>query len=41
MTPFEAFHNQALPIITEALQRTWATDTRWPDLQLWVEVDPC
>jgi hypothetical protein len=40
MTPFEQFHDQALPIITEALEHARATDTRWPNLQLWVEVDP-
>jgi hypothetical protein len=40
MTPFDAFHAQAPPIITEALERAWATDTRWPNLRLWVEVDP-
>lgn len=41
MTPFDAFHTQALTIITEALQRTWVTDTHWPNLRLWVEVDLC
>jgi hypothetical protein len=40
MTPFDAFHAQALTIITEAFERARATDTRWPNLRLWVEVDP-
>lgn len=40
MTPFDAFHAQAPPIITEALEHTRATDTRWPNSWLWVEVDP-
>jgi hypothetical protein len=39
MTPFDAFHAQTLPIITEALQPIRATDTCWPNLRLWVEVD--
>jgi hypothetical protein len=37
MTPFDAFHAQAPPIITEALERARATDSRRPNLQLWVE----
>ncbi len=40
MIPFGAFRAQALSIITEALERVRATDTRWPNLQLWIEVDP-
>lgn len=34
MTPFDAFHAQALPIITEALEHARATDTCWPSLRL-------
>jgi hypothetical protein len=40
MTPFEQFHAQVLTVITEALERTRATDTCWSNLWPWVEVDP-
>ena len=37
MTPFERFRAQVLTIIAETLERARATDSRWPNLQLWVE----
>lgn len=37
MTPSD--RAQALPLITGALEHARATDTRWPDLRLWVEVN--
>ena len=40
MTPSELFHTKALPILTEVPERARATDTRWSNLEPWIEVDP-